>query len=75
MVTWTLRFGPSPAGAAWIVERDDGTGQTLACAPEAYEEARSLLLRRAFADDGEAVEGTTGRYPRWIRSSEWCRRA
>lgn len=56
MVTRTLRFGPSPAGATWVVQREDGAGQTLVCAQEVYEEARSALVRRAFADDGGAVQ-------------------
>lgn len=55
---WTLRFGPSPAGVAWVVQCEDGTGPSMTCAPDAYEEARSMLVKRALADEVEAVELT-----------------
>jgi len=52
---WTLRFGSSPAGLAWVVEREDGAGRITAFEPEAYEQARHVLVRRALADDVDAV--------------------
>lgn len=56
MTVWLLYFGPSPAGLAWIVAREDGTGPTLTFEPEAYEEARHQLIRHALDDDVDAVQ-------------------
>lgn len=53
---WTLRFGPSPAGGGWVVEREDGSGPSFVLEPEAYEEARHVLVRRALADGVDAVQ-------------------
>ena len=59
MKDWLLRFGPSSAGLAWVVEREDGTGSLALFEPDAYEEARHILVRRAYADGVAAVVLTT----------------
>lgn len=55
-IAWTLHFGPSPIGLAWVVAQEGGVGQITVCEPEAYEEARHIIVRRALADDVEAVQ-------------------
>jgi hypothetical protein len=39
----------------WIVQREDGSGPTLVCEPDQYEEARHHLVRHALAADVDAV--------------------
>jgi hypothetical protein len=41
--------------SAWVVAREDGSGPTLVCPPDQYEQARHELVRRALADNVDAV--------------------
>ncbi len=52
-----MRFGARvPTGSwGWLVHREDGSGPVHTAPPEAYEEARSTLIRLAMEDDVPAV--------------------
>jgi hypothetical protein len=51
-----MRFGSTPTGGCgWLLHRDDFSGPTLTACPEAFEEARSQLVRLAFEEDVDAV--------------------
>ena len=70
MPDWVMWFGPCPPSGdlGWRVEREDGMGPTLVCAPHEFEEAGSLLVRRAIEDDAAPVLLSLDEVGRVVRS-------